>query len=69
MLHGLQPHRTRTFTLSRDKRFVEKLTDVVGLYFNPPDKAIALCVDERSQIRRSIARNWGCCSKKAGAAP
>ena len=49
--HGLQPHRTRTFKLSRDKRFVEKLTDVVGLYLNPPEKAIVLCVDEKSQIQ------------------
>jgi transposase len=43
--HGLQPHRTKTFKLSKDKRFVEKLTDVVGLYLNPPDKILALCVD------------------------
>jgi transposase len=49
--HGLQPHRTRTFKLSRDKRFVEKLTDVVGLYLNPPDRALVLCVDEKSQIQ------------------
>jgi len=49
--HGLQPHRTRTFKLSRDKRFVEKLTDVVGLYLHPPEKAIVLCVDEKSQIQ------------------
>ena len=49
--HGLEPHRTRTFKLSRDKRFVEKLTDVVGLYLNPPDKAVVLCVDEKSQIQ------------------
>lgn len=49
--HGLQPHRTETFKLSRDKRFVEKLTDVVGLYLNPPDKAMVLCVDEKSQIQ------------------
>jgi len=49
--HGLQPHRTRTFKLSRDKRFGEKLTDVVGLYLHPPDKAIVLCVDEKSQIQ------------------
>jgi hypothetical protein len=46
--HGLQPHRVKTFKLSRDKRFEEKLTDVVGLYMNPPDKAIVLCVDEKS---------------------
>jgi len=49
--HGLQPHRTKTFKLSKDKRFVEKLTDVVGLYLNPPDKALVLCVDEKSQIQ------------------
>ena len=49
--HGLQPHRTKTFTLSKDKRFVEKLTDVVGLYVNPPEKALVLCVDEKSQIQ------------------
>ncbi len=49
--HGLKPHRVRTFKLSRDKRFVEKLTDVVGLYLNPPDKALVLCVDEKSQIQ------------------
>jgi len=49
--HGLQPHRVRTFKLSRDKQFVEKLTDVVGLYLNPPDKALVLCVDEKSQIQ------------------
>ena len=50
-LHGLQPHLTRTFKLSRDKRFVEKLTDIVGVYLNPPDKAVVLCVDEKSQIQ------------------
>src|SRR5271154_4139256 len=49
--HNLKPHRTRTFKLSRDPRFLEKLTDVVGLYLNPPDKAIVLCVDEKTQIQ------------------
>ena len=49
--HNLKPHRTRTFKLSRDPRFLEKLTDVVGLYLNPPEKAIVLCVDEKSQIQ------------------
>jgi transposase len=49
--HGLQPHRVRTFKLSNDPRFSEKLTDVVGLYLNPPEKAIVLCVDEKSQIQ------------------
>ena len=49
--NGLQPHRIKTFKLSRDKHFVEKLTDVVGLYLNPPDKALVFCVDEKSQIQ------------------
>ena len=49
--HNIKPHRTETFKLSRDPKFVEKLTDVVGLYLNPPDKAIVLCVDEKSQIQ------------------
>ena len=49
--HGLQPHRTKRFKLSKDWRFTEKLTDVVGLYLNPPDKAVVLCVDEKSQIQ------------------
>jgi transposase len=49
--HGLQPHRTERFKLSTDRNFTEKLTDVVGLYLNPPDKAIVLCVDEKSQIQ------------------
>jgi transposase len=48
---GLQPHRVKTFKLSNDKRFEEKLTDVVGLYLNPPDKAVVLCMDEKSQIQ------------------
>jgi transposase len=49
--NGLKPHRTETFKLSTDKQFVEKMTDVVGLYMNPPDKAVVLCVDEKSQIQ------------------
>jgi len=49
--HGLKPHRVRTFKLSNDPRFSEKLTDVVGLYLNPPEQAIVLCVDEKSQIQ------------------
>ena len=49
--HGLKPHRVRSFKLSTDPRFSEKLTDVVGLYLNPPEKAIVLCVDEKSQIQ------------------
>ena len=49
--HGLQPHRVETFKLSRDPRFVEKLRDVVGLYLDPPEHALVLCVDEKSQIQ------------------
>ncbi|MCA1693809.1 MAG: IS630 family transposase, partial [Actinobacteria bacterium] len=49
--HGLKPHLIRTLKLSRDPLFTEKLTDVVGLYLNPPEKAIVLCVDEKSQIQ------------------
>jgi transposase len=49
--HGLQPHRVETFKLSRDPQFVEKLRDVVGLYLDPPDKALVLAVDEKSQIQ------------------
>jgi len=50
-LHNLKPHLSRTFKLSRDANFLEKLTDVVGLYLNPPDKALVLCLDEKSQIQ------------------
>ena len=49
--HNLKPHRTKTFKLSRDPGFLEKLSDVVGLYLNPPQQAIVLCVDEKSQIQ------------------
>lgn len=49
--HNLKPHLIETFKLSRDKQFIEKLHDVVGLYLNPPDKAIVFCVDEKSQIQ------------------
>jgi transposase len=49
--HGLQPHRTETFKLSRDPQFLEKLQDVVGLYLDPPEKAIVFSVDEKSQIQ------------------
>jgi transposase/DNA-binding CsgD family transcriptional regulator len=49
--HHLKPHLVKTFKLSRDKQFFEKLVDVVGLYLNPPDKSLVLCVDEKSQIQ------------------
>jgi len=48
---ALQPHRTRSFKLSTDPFFVEKVRDIVGLYLNPPDHALVLCVDEKSQIQ------------------
>ena len=48
---SLQPHRSETFKLSRDPLFVEKVRDIVGLYLSPPDKALVLCVDEKSQIK------------------
>ncbi len=48
---GLQPHRSETFKLSTDPLFVEKARDICGLYLNPPDKALVLCVDEKSQIQ------------------
>ena len=49
--HGLKPHLRKTFKLSNDKRFVDKVVDVVGLYLAPPDKALVLSVDEKSQIQ------------------
>lgn len=49
--HNLQPHRSETFKLSLDPQFVEKLTDVIALYVDPPEKALVLCVDEKSQIQ------------------
>jgi transposase len=49
--HGLKPHLVRSFKLSRDPRFIDKLQDVVGLYLNPPDHALVLSVDEKSQIQ------------------
>jgi transposase len=49
--HGLKPHRVRTFKLSNDPRFVEKLEEVIGLYLDPPEHALVLCVDEKSQIQ------------------
>jgi transposase len=48
---GLQPHRVETFKLSKDPQFIEKVRDIVGLYLAPPDRALVLCVDEKSQIQ------------------
>ena len=46
-MNGIKPHLIRTFKLSKDLRFEEKLLDVVGLYMDPPDKALVLCEDEK----------------------
>ena len=48
---ALQPHRTETFKLSKDPLFIDKVRDIVGLYLHPPDRALVLCVDEKSQIQ------------------
>ena len=48
---GLKPHLEQTFKLSTDPAFVDKVHDIVGLYLNPPDKALVLCIDEKSQIQ------------------
>ena len=63
-LFGIQPHRSRTFKLSTDPFFVEKVRDIVGLYLDPPDNALVLCVDEKSSIAPSCPchpplRCWG----------
>ena len=49
--HGLKPHRTKTFKLSRDPEFIAKVRDIIGLYLNPPERALVLSVDEKSQIQ------------------
>ena len=49
--HGLKPHLSRTFKVSNDIRFEDKLTDIVGLYMNPPERAVVLCCDEKSQVQ------------------
>jgi transposase len=50
-LFGVQPHRSKSFKLSNDPFFIEKVRDIVGLYLNPPDRALVLCVDEKSQVQ------------------
>jgi hypothetical protein len=47
---GLKPHQTQAFTLSPDPQLIDKVRDIVGLYLNPPDAAVVLCVDEKSQM-------------------
>jgi transposase len=71
--HGLKPHLTRTFKLSRDPAFTEKVEDIVGLYINPPDKALVLSVPWRStrnrRSRHSTAPSRACRSRRAAPAP
>ena len=67
--HNLKPHRVETFKLSRDPKFVDKLVDIVGLYLNPPDKALVLCVDEKSQIQALDRTQPGLPRKRAAAEP
>ena len=62
--HNLKPHRVKNFKLSRDALFMEKLTDVVGLYLNPPDQALVLCVDEKTQIQALDRTQPGLLMKK-----
>lgn len=50
---SLAPHRAETFKLSKDPLFIDKVRDIVGLYMNPPERALVLCVDEKSQIQPS----------------
>ena len=65
--HGLKPHLVKTFKVSRDKNFATKVEDVVGLYLNPPDKALVLCVDEKSQIQALDRTQTGLPMKKGRA--
>jgi transposase len=65
---GLKPHLVRTFKVSNDPLFEEKVTDVVGLYLNPPDRALVLCVDEKSQIQALDRTQPGLPLKKGRAA-
>jgi hypothetical protein len=53
---ALQPHRTETFKLSKDPLFIEKVRDVVGLYMDPPDRALVLSVDEKSELGEDESR-------------
>jgi hypothetical protein len=57
--HQLQPHRVRSFKRSRDPQFAEKMTDIVGLYLDPPAHTVVLSIDEKSQIQALIARSRG----------
>ena len=66
--HGLKPHLVKTFKVSRDPHFVEKLQDIVGLYLNPPEHALVLCCDEKSQVQALDRTQPGLPLKKGRAA-
>ncbi len=66
--HGLKPHRVKRFKVSRDPLFVEKLEDIVGLYVNPPEHALVLCCDEKSQVQALDRTQPGLPLKKGRAA-
>ena len=66
--HGLKPHRLRSFKVSRDPKFVEKLEDIVGLYLSPPEHALVLCCDEKSQVQALDRTQPGLPLKKGRAA-
>ena len=66
---SLQPHRSETFKLSTDPLFVDKVRDIVGLYLNPPDRAVVLCVDEKSQVQAIDPRSRSCRCGRAGRVP
>ena len=66
--HGLKPHRVRGFKVSRDPQFIEKLEDIVGLYMSPPEHALVLCCDEKSQVQALDRTQPGLPLKKGRAA-
>ncbi len=66
--HGIKPHLVKTFKVSRDPHFVEKLEDIVGLYMNPPEHALVLCCDEKSQVQALDRTQPGLPMKKGRAA-
>ena len=66
--HGLKPHRVQGFKVSRDPQFVEKLEDIVGLYMSPPEHALVLCCDEKSQVQALDRTQPGLPLKKGRAA-
>jgi hypothetical protein len=67
--HNLQPHRMRTFKRSRDPSFAAKLTDIVGLYVDPPAHAVVLSIDEKARSKPSTAPSPGCRSSPGAARP